>query len=86
MVERYRPRLREIIRGEEAMFRATGLRRTQREELFSGLRDVLAVTAAHPREQTAVFAALACVFPDLDYYNADIPLSLRLAAALAASR
>ncbi|HRQ42696.1 MAG TPA: DNA polymerase domain-containing protein, partial [Chloroflexota bacterium] len=58
------------------------LARVQREELFSGMLDVLAVTAAYPREQTAVCAALTRVFPDLDYYDADIPLSLRLAAAL----
>lgn len=43
--------------------------------------DGLAVTAAHPEEQTAVFTALTHVFPDLDYYDADIPLALRLAAS-----
>lgn len=57
------------------------LARMQREDLFTGMLDVLAVTVTRPAEQPVVFQALAHAFPDLDYYDADIPLSLRLAAS-----
>lgn len=56
------------------------LARTRRSDLFTGERDVLAVTVPHPYELPKLFRDLAHEFPMLDYYNADIPLALRFAA------
>lgn len=56
------------------------LARTRRSDLFTGERDVLAVTVPHPHELPKIFRALAHEFPMLDYYDTDIPLPLRFAA------
>ncbi|MBX3055910.1 MAG: hypothetical protein KF770_05500 [Anaerolineae bacterium] len=77
------PRLRAAWRFLRDNHPTLPLARMQREDLFAGMLDVLAVTANRPDVQLAVFSSLARAFPDLDYYDADIPLSLRLAAALA---
>lgn len=77
------PRLRAAWRFLQHHFPNTGLARTQREDLFAGMLDVLAVTLAWPGAQPGVFRRLARAFPELDYYDADIPLSLQLAATLA---
>ncbi len=55
------------------------LARTRREELFTGPVDVLTMTvdtAVQPR----LFRQVHRAFPDLDFYDADIPLSVRYAA------
>ena len=51
-----------------------------RRDLFSGDLDVLAVSVPSPSELPDVFNELSRIFPDLDYYDADVPLSLRFAA------
>ncbi|MFZ5904490.1 MAG: DNA polymerase domain-containing protein [Chloroflexota bacterium] len=56
------------------------LERATRRDLFLGQRDVLAVTLSHPSLLPALFADLSRQFPSLDYYDADIPLSLRFIA------
>jgi DNA polymerase-2 len=56
------------------------LARETRRDLFSGERDVLAVTVARPAHLPALFAELSAAFPALDYYDADVPLPLRFAA------
>lgn len=56
------------------------LERTTRRDLFLGERDVLAVTTVNPSELPNIFANLSREMPDLDYYDADIPLSLRFIA------
>ncbi len=54
--------------------------RTRRRDLFqSDLLDVLAVSTRAP-DQAGVFRQLARRFPHLDYYDADMPLSLQHAA------
>jgi DNA polymerase-2 len=53
------------------------LARTQRRDLFTGMRDVLAVTVD---ASSGVFPELRSRFPDLDYYDADIPVTLRFIA------
>jgi DNA polymerase-2 len=57
------------------------LERTERNDLFSGRRDVLAVHARTPLAQEGLFWRALRRFPGLDYYNADLPLSLRYGAA-----
>jgi DNA polymerase-2 len=56
---------------------STRLRRTQRVELFLGPLDVLEIQAAEPMIQQRLFRDIRTRFPDLDYFDADIPLSLR---------
>ena len=56
------------------------LARTRRRDLFSGELDLLSITVPNPGEITKVFRELAERFPALDYYDADIPLSLRFIA------
>lgn len=73
------PRLRECWRFLRGQGIPVTLSRTRREDLFDGLVDVLAVatdTAVLPR----LFRHTQTQFPDLDYYDADIPVSVRYAA------
>lgn len=56
------------------------LARAARRDLFSGRRDVLAITAPDPAAAVEMYRALSGAFPTLDYYDADIPLPLRFAA------
>lgn len=56
------------------------LERTTRRDLFLGERDVMAITLSRPSLLPALFADLSRQFPSLDYYDADIPLSLRFIA------
>ena len=56
------------------------LARATRRDLFSGEREVMSVTVPNPSALAAVFAELSRQFPELDYYDADIPLPLRFAA------
>ena len=56
------------------------LTRTKRRDLFSGERDVMAVTVPQPSSLHGIYRELADRFPMLDYYDADIPLSLRFSA------
>jgi DNA polymerase-2 len=57
------------------------LERTQREDLFAGMRTVLAVQVPNAAAQEGLFQEAARFFPDLDYYDADVPLALRYGAA-----
>ena len=57
------------------------LARVQRQDLFTGPLEVLAIETPGPGTQTRLFHTLTRAFPDLDYYDADIPASLRYAAA-----
>ncbi|NOH14106.1 MAG: hypothetical protein HND51_20875 [Chloroflexi bacterium] len=56
------------------------LRRTQRRDLFTGPLDVLEVEVTNPAEQQRVFYRAKKRFPDLTYYDADLPLMLRYSA------
>ncbi|MCP5097102.1 MAG: hypothetical protein GY943_16255 [Chloroflexi bacterium] len=55
------------------------LSRTIRQDLFAGAIDVMAIQVeAHL--QPSLFRQTQQLFPDLDYYDADIPISVRYAA------
>ena len=54
-----------------------GLARVRRRDLFMGERDVLQVTFANHGD---LIQELQNQFPSLDYYDADIPISLRFIA------
>ena len=56
------------------------LARTRRRDLFTGEQDVLSVTFPSPSQVGGIFRELSAGFPTLDYYDADIPLSLRFIA------
>jgi DNA polymerase-2 len=60
--------------------KGVSLARTRRRDLFTGERDVLAVTVLKPADLPGIFGELTRQFPALDYYDTDIPLSLRFAA------
>ncbi|MFQ5399275.1 MAG: DNA polymerase domain-containing protein [Anaerolineae bacterium] len=73
------PRLRALWRYLRRSGAPVRLSRTRREDLFDGLLDVLAVevdTAVQPR----LFRRVRERFPDLEYYDADIPVSVQYAA------
>ena len=60
--------------------KGVSLTRTKRRDLFARERDVLAITVSNPANVSKVFYELSGAFPSLDYYDADIPLSLRFIA------
>lgn len=69
------PRLRECWRFLRGQGIPVTLSRARREDLFDGLA-VATDTAVLPR----LFRHTQTQFPDLDYYDADIPVSVRYAA------
>jgi DNA polymerase-2 len=54
---------------------------TNRTDLFAGELQVLAVLVTDPTRLSTVFHRAQRLFPDLDYYDADVPFSLRYTAA-----
>jgi DNA polymerase-2 len=52
-----------------------------RRDLFSGMLHLLSITSPNPVQQAELFAQLRKRFPDLDYFDADIPIELRHAVA-----
>jgi len=56
------------------------LERTVRSDLFLGERDVMSVTTSKPASLQKLFGELQRQFPSLDYYDADIPITLRFIA------
>ena len=56
------------------------LDRTQREDLHEGMKDLLEVRALNPASFDELFREVEQQFPDLLYYDVDIPLILRYAA------
>lgn len=56
------------------------LERTVRRDLFLGEREVMAVTTSNPAGLQKMFGELQRQFPSLDYYDADIPITLRFIA------
>ena len=56
------------------------LSRTQREDLHEGMKDVLEVNVTSPVLFDALFKEVNQCFPDLLYYDVDLPLILRYAA------
>lgn len=56
------------------------LKRIIHRDLFLGERDVMAVTTSDTANIQQLFADLQRQFPSLDYYDADIPITLRFIA------
>jgi DNA polymerase II len=56
------------------------LARTQRRDLHEGMKDVLEVNVFSPSSFDELFKEVYRLFPDLLYYDTDIPLILRYAA------
>ncbi len=57
------------------------LSREERRDLFCGPVTVLAARVRNPHQQPGLFWQVARQFPDLNFYNADIPIHLHHAAA-----
>ena len=74
------PRLRELWRYLQANDLPLRLERERKQDLFSGPLDVLAVRVENPAQQPRLFQLARRRFPDLDYFDADIPLTVRYAA------
>ena len=72
--------LRELWRYLRGQTLSLALGRTRRQDLFSGPLDVLAIKVANPALQPRLFSRLLRRFPDLDFFDADIPVSVRYAA------
>ncbi|HSL45967.1 MAG TPA: DNA polymerase domain-containing protein [Anaerolineales bacterium] len=60
--------------------RPVRLERTQRMDLHEGAKDVLEVRVLHPLHFDELFKEVYQYFPDLLYYDTDLPLILRYAA------
>jgi DNA polymerase-2 len=73
-------RLREVWRFLQE--KNVTLARETRRDLFTGQRNVLAVTVPRPVDLPGLFAELSRQYPGLDMYDADIPLPLRFAARM----
>ena len=74
-------RLRLLWRYLQAQSVLLTLSRTERRDLFAGgTIPVLAIQLANPAAQPALFQQITEAFPDLSYFDADIPLALRYAA------
>ena len=56
------------------------LERAVRRDLFLGERDVMAITTSDPAHVQNLFGDLQRQFPSLDYYDVDIPITLRFIA------
>ena len=75
-------RLRQLWRFLQAQPDPPALSRTERRDLFQPQPlTVLAVQVQNPARQPGLFARAAAAFPDLTWYDADLPVTLRHAAA-----
>ena len=74
------PRLRQVWQFVKKQPIPARLERVEKRDLFSGPREVLAVQVAGPGQQPKLYRQLIDRFPDLDYYDTDIPLTVRYAA------
>jgi len=74
-------RLRELWKWLEAQEVPVRLSRKERRDAFRGMITVLSVEVLEPARLDALFHRAASSLPDLTYYDGDIPLALRHAAA-----
>jgi DNA polymerase-2 len=75
------PQLRALWKWLLQQPEAPRLTREERRDLFTGCTPVLSAELAHPSDLSSLFTRAAQTFPDLTYYNADIPIPLRYAAS-----
>jgi len=74
-------RLRELWKYLQSQSEKVELARTQRRELFSKEPlDVLQIQVPQTNKQTRLFQNISQMFPELTYFDADIPIALRYAA------
>ena len=73
--------MREVWRFIQKHPVAAALERQARRDLFAGQLEVLAVRVANAALQPRLFHDVLGRFPALDYYDTDIPLTIRYAAA-----
>jgi DNA polymerase II len=57
------------------------LARTERRDLFTGLLPVLSIEVQRPADLPGLFRRFSAAFPNLTFYDADLPISLRYCAA-----
>ncbi len=75
------PKLRRLWKSLSEMDIPIALDRVQRRDLFAGLIDVLGVVVPNPAHFQQVFLRARRGFPDLTWYDADIPVAMRYAAS-----
>ena len=75
------PELRALWKFLQAQPEALELSAAKRRDLFDGLITVLACEVKHPLDLPRLFARVAKAFPHLTFYDADIHIALRYAAA-----
>src|SRR5574341_405304 len=73
-------RLRQLWKFLREQEKPVRLYRTQRRDLHEGMKDVLEVNVLNPSLFDEIFKEIYQLFPDLLYYDTDIPLILRYAA------
>jgi len=73
-------RLRKLWKFLREKKKPVRLYRTQRRDLHEGMKDVLKVNVLNPSSFDKLFKEVNQLFPDLLYYDTDIPLILRYAA------
>ena len=74
------PRLRALWRWLQTDPAGVHLARTAQNDLFTGRVDALSFQVDAPKRD-ALFNRVRRAFPDLTYYNADVPLAVHFAAA-----
>lgn len=74
------PMLRKLWKHLEGGDVPVELARVQRRDLFSDMLDVLAVTVPNATRAQNLFYQVRRVFPDLTWYDADIPVAMRYGA------
>ncbi len=74
-------RLRKLWRYLDDGDLPVALERTQRRDLFSGVLDVLAITVLNPTQAQGLFYKTRTLFPEVTWYDTDIPIAMRYAAA-----
>jgi DNA polymerase II len=75
------PRLRMLWKWFKTQAVPVRLKRLERKDVFRGMITVLAVEVVQPVKLDGLFRDTVAAFPDLTYYDADISLPLRYAAA-----
>jgi DNA polymerase-2 len=73
-------RLRQLWKFLREQEKPVRLYRTQRKDLHEGMKDVLEVNVLSPSLFDGLFKEVYQLFPDLLYYDTDIPIILRYAA------
>ena len=74
------PDLRPAWRWLSSQKEPMQLARTERRDLFAGAIPVLSIEMQRPGDLPALFWRFSTAFPNLTFYDADLPISLRYAA------